>query len=278
MNALRKLVWLASSRTGHFKGKEGLVGLISRPSGTGAAVIVREGVKWSLRGHDLNEFALAVRRNHSPALSAALDREIGRRDAKVYWDIGANIGAIALPLMRKFPALRAVLFEPSAEVAGRLIHNVTGNPELAARTMVMNVALSDSTGLCSFYVSNEPFNSGTAGLGLSHNRFQMPVWVQAYTGDSLVAAGKCPPPDCLKIDVEGFEIEVFRGLRETLAKHHPTILFEHSIYRLEERKLPRSEVADFLKSLGYAIFSVADDKRIEWSDLDADHDFVARKA
>jgi FkbM family methyltransferase len=278
MNAYRQLIWYASSRTAHFKGKERLLSLLARPSGPDASVIEREGVKWAVRGHDLNEFAIAVRANHSPALSAALEREIKQRDAKVMWDIGANIGAIALPLMRKFPQLRTCLFEPSAEVAGRLIHNLTGNPQLSERAAVMNFALSDSTGLTSFYVSNEPFNSGTAGLGFSHNRFQMPVWVQAYTGDSLVASGKCAAPDVMKVDVEGFEIEVFRGLRETLALHLPTIIFEHSIYRLKERKLEHGEVARFLQSLGYALFRASDNQPIEPANLDEDHDFIARKA
>ena len=83
----------------------------------------------------------------------------------IYWDIGANIGGTALPLLKKFDRLHAILFEPSAEVAGRLLSNLSINPAISQRSTVFNVALSDSTGLNDFFVSNEPFNSGTAGLG-----------------------------------------------------------------------------------------------------------------
>jgi hypothetical protein len=139
----------------------------------------------------------------------------------------------------------------------------------------MNMALSDSDGIKSFYVSNEPFNSGTAGLGFSHNRFQFPVRVQGYTGDSLVASKVCPIPDLIKIDVEGFEAEVLKGLTRTLIEHHPSINFEHSIYRLKERRQANDDVTKFLESLGYSICRLTDNQRVTPADLERDNDFWA---
>jgi FkbM family methyltransferase len=276
LNIFRKFVWYVSSKTGTFKGKEGFVRLISRPNSLGSITVNRQGVAWLIQGHDLNEFAVAVRKNHSSQISDAISNELKLHNYKVLWDIGANIGAISLPLLKKHDALTSVLFEPSAEVAGRLIRNLSINPNLLGRAIVMNVALSDNEGLTEFYVSNEPFNSGTAGLGLSHNRFQFPVHVQTYTGDGLIASGKCPIPDLIKIDVEGFEINVFRGLQHTLMKHHPPILFEHSLYRLKERDGTHDEVTRFLESLGYTVFRLSDNKPITPADLDKDADFIAR--
>jgi FkbM family methyltransferase len=264
-----------SSKTAPFKGKERVVSLISRPGSPGSVTIQRGGVGWVVQGHDLNEFTIAVRPNHSSLISSALDREIERNNYKVFWDIGANIGAISLPLLRKHSGLTSILFEPSAEVAGRLIRNLSINPDLHDRVKLMNVALSDSEGLTEFYVSNEPFNSGTAGLGFSHNRFRFPVNVQAYTGDGLIAAGKCPAPDLIKIDVEGFEINVFKGLKQTLAKHRPPIVFEHSLYRLKERGSSVDEVSGFLESLGYTVLRLSDRLPITRADLDQDADFIA---
>jgi FkbM family methyltransferase len=278
LGIFRKSVWYVSSRTAPFKGKETLVGLIARPSSVGSVRISRGGMSWLVQGHDLNEFTLAVRQNHSSVISDALSREIERHNHRVLWDIGANIGGISLPLLKKHGGLTSVLFEPSAEVAGRLIRNLSINPDILDRAKVMNVALSDSEGLTEFYVSNEPFNSGTAGLGHSHNRFQFPISVQAYTGDSLIAAGKCPVPDIIKIDVEGFEINVFKGLQQTLVKHHPPILFEHSLYRLKERNSAHDETARFLQSLGYTVFRLTDNKPVTSDDLDRDADFMAKVA
>ena len=172
--------------------------------------------------------------------------------------------------------MEAVLFEPSAEVAGRLIRNIASNPNLCSRTTILNIALSDSEGLNNFYVSSETFNSGVAGLGHSSNRHEFAVGVQTYTGDGLVEKKMQPPPQLIKIDVEGFEFEVFKGLKNTLLQYHPVIIFEHSLYRLRERNLSIDAVTGFLESLGYAIFNQASNKLIVESDLNNDADFIAR--
>ena len=104
--------------------------LISRPSALNQITIKRHGVTWYLQGHDLNEFYIAVRKNHSTLVSNSLNDEIVRNNIKTFWDIGANIGAISLPLLKRNCKLEAVLFEPSAEVAGRLIRNMANNPDL----------------------------------------------------------------------------------------------------------------------------------------------------
>src|ERR1700682_2173576 len=95
--AFKKLIWYLSYQTKAFKGKERLVALISRPRSLDLIKIERQGVNWFLQGHDLNGFAIAVRQNHSPVLSKSLSEEIENNNIAVFWDIGANIGAITLP-------------------------------------------------------------------------------------------------------------------------------------------------------------------------------------
>jgi FkbM family methyltransferase len=213
---------------------------------------------------------------HSAGLSRALAEVIERANVTTFWDIGANIGAVSLPLLDKFRTLNAVLFEPSAEVAGRLIRNLGNNPNLSGRAVVMNVALSNSAGMTRFFVSGEPANSGVGGLATSANRSVLPVWVQSFPGDQLVDDGICVAPQLIKIDVEGFEIEVLRGLERTLRTLRPPVVFEHSVYRFKERQRPLDEVVSYLKSLGYAIHALDSDKPIGSADLERDADWIAR--
>ena len=44
--------------------------------------------------------------------------------------------------------------------------------------------------------------------------------------DSLVASGAIPPPDVMKIDTEGAELQAIDGARETIARHRPAIVCE----------------------------------------------------
>jgi FkbM family methyltransferase len=275
LGRFRKLVWDLSSRAATFPGKERLVAIVSRPRRLGEIVIEREGVAFAIRGHDLNEFVLAARAQHSAAVAAALHREITRRNVRCLWDIGANIGAIGLPLLKAHPGLFAVMFEPSVEVAGRLLGNIAHNPHLMERVRVMSVALAATEGLMRFHVSAPARNSGMGGLGPSDNRAELPLMVQAYPGDTLIAAGACPVPDLIKIDVEGFELDVFKGLERTLTLHRPTIVFEHSLKRLRERRLARDAVTGFLEALGYGVARLADEAPVMACDLDGNADFIA---
>lgn len=273
---LREAVWGLSHRTPHFRGKERMVSWLARPSAFQFSTIQREGVTWQLYGHDLNEFYLAARRSHSEKVSNFLSREIESRGLDRFWDIGANIGGTSLPLLKRFPKLQAVLFEPSAEVAGRLIRNLSCNPDLASRARVMQVALSQADEMTEFFVSNEPHNSGVAGLGKSHNRAGFGVVVAAARADSLVARQLAPKPQLVKMDVEGFEIEVLRGMTELLKSERIPVVFEHSLYRCEERGKSVSEVTDFFRAQSYRVYRLDDGQEVTNADLQKDDDFVAR--
>lgn len=235
-------------------------------------------MRWSLRGHDHNEFLIAVRRTHSPDITRKLESEIRTHEHRVLWDIGANIGGVALPLLARHKDLHAVMFEPDAAVAGRLVRNVAMNPKLAARADILTVALSEKDGLSKFYASNEDRNSGIGGLEPSPNRSRHAVWVHAHVGDRLIADGTIPAPDIIKVDVEGFELPVLKGLKQTLAAKTPTLLFEHCLYRLEERSQPKDEVVGFLEESGYRVSRIDADGPVVEDDLSRDTDFIARPA
>lgn len=272
----RKFTWKISSLLPPFKGKERIVSLLSRPLMGSSIKIKRQGIIWSLYGHDLNEFSIAARKNHSPVLSSAIREILDKEKISVMWDIGANIGAISLPLLFAYPKLNIVMFEPSPEVAGRLVANFGNNPSLNQRGQIFNLALSNVDGLSEFYVSSEFENSGLAGLGGSLNRSIYPVKLQSYQGDTLIKAGKVQPPQLIKIDVEGFEYEVFSGLENTLRKYKPIIIFEHALYRIAERNHDKGLVIDLLQSFGYKVYRIENDDLIEAMDLEKDADFIAK--
>tara|TARA_B110000196_G_C21087466_1_gene635771 strand:+ start:29 stop:616 length:588 start_codon:yes stop_codon:yes gene_type:complete len=192
------------------------------------------------------------------------------------WDIGANIGAISLPILKKFPDLKVMMFEPSAEVMGKLIKNLSINPDLLGRYEIFNIALSNQNGLNKFYTSNEEFNSKVSGLGHSHNRFKFHVKVQTYSGDDLILNNDVPIPQIIKIDVEGFEFEVLQGLKNILTKYSLIIIFEHCIYRLDERKHSKDKIINFLKSFGYKFYNIENNLEISNNDLFENNDFIAK--
>jgi FkbM family methyltransferase len=164
----------------------------------------------------------------------------------VFYDVGANIGLFTLIAARLVrPGGHVVAFEPEAGVAVRLQENAVRN-ELHNVTVVRAAAWS-SSGRVSF-CSADPSNSPDLGVGrVVDYRVTEPSanTVSAVALDDCIS--KYSPPDLIKCDVEGAEVEVFRGASQILAAHKPEIICE--LHSPECRK----SVTELLCNAGYRV-------------------------
>ena len=82
--------------------------------------------------------------------------------------------------------------------------------------------------------------------------------------DNQVIANNLPGPDFVKIDVEGLELDVLRGMAETIQQYQPTMHIElHGIHE--------QEIAELLLAHGYHIYQVEDDVEITYQNFDKIH-------
>lgn len=240
------------------------------------------GVAFRLDTEDLIDFNLLYRGLHQSDLVDYLSYRLGTA-SRIFWDIGANVGSISLRLALRNPNLVIHGFEPSPPVFARLRANVACNPDLQPRINLHHLAIAGESGKVRFFVSNETFNSGVGGLQPAQNRAATPVEVTAARGDDLITSGRVPAPSLIKIDVEGFEVEVLSGLAGFLrASDDVEVVFEHEPYRLKERTLGQRAVIDYLQSLGFEVRQMLDPKagttgRLEARTLEQSCDLVARK-
>jgi FkbM family methyltransferase len=259
-NRTRALATSVSRRLPHFRGKTRVLRALDRYLRNVSAdrqqlCLTVDGVAFALNTEDLIDFRIAYLAEHDSAVTRCLDGIIRGRLA-VLWDVGANIGAISLPLARRHSGVVIEAFEPSPGVAARLRRNLALNASLDTRVRVHEIALCDRTGSVEFFPSAEPENSGVGTMMPCANTEATPVRVAAQTGDLLIETGAARPPDVIKIDVEGFEYEVLDGLREHLERHRDVaIVFEHEPYRLRDRKEARS-ATELLTSLGFTLFGL----------------------
>jgi FkbM family methyltransferase len=168
------------------------------------------------------------------------------------WDVGAHTGVYALAAATVSSSVVAI--EPNPAVCERLRANVRTN-EFGERIVVREVGLGERSGRRPFYRSSYP------ELG-SFNRYNASRWeaavrgtisVPVRTADALV--DDLPPPDHLKIDVEGFGLEVLSGARETIERHRPAVYFEPHPTGTGSRE---SELRAFFDARDYRIEPCAD--------------------
>jgi len=152
------------------------------------------------------------------------------REGATFVDIGANVGyytVIAALLVGS--AGKVCAFEPNPEVLRKLKRHIAMNA-LEERVVVSDVALSDEAQEnVAFFVSNCSTNSGCSSLtpsqfALSHGwlSYDHRIMVRTETFDQWAANNRLDRViDLIKIDVEGAEEKVLRGMINTLATAPP---------------------------------------------------------
>lgn len=133
-------------------------------------------------------------------------------------DVGANIGNHALYLADAFDAVHC--FEPDPAIADRLAANAALN---AIPLHIHRVGLGAVDAELPFY----PTEEGNLGTGSFAPRFGDAVTtLPVRNGDTYLAAAAIRDVSFIKIDVEGFELQVIEGLRHTIERDLPTIVLE----------------------------------------------------
>ena len=133
-------------------------------------------------------------------------------------------------------------------------HNVT----------VEKIAISDTVGSVNLYIASNKTGqvSSPSATIVEDNTLKSIVRTETVNTDTLdnYCSKYDIKPSLLKIDVEGNELNVFKGALQTLKQYKPKIIVEiEAIHVGEERVL---ETFEFLKSIGYAGRIVHDDGEI----------------
>ena len=153
-----------------------------------------------------------------PETVAWIDEFIGA--GEVMWDIGANIGLYAL-YAALGPGIRVLAFEPGAGSYAALMRNVELNA-MGDRIAAYCLAFDEATGLDVLHMMHTGAGHSMHAFGRPETaRGKMtPAFSQAclgFTIDDFRRIFDPPPPDHVKLDVDGNEAKIIRGGRATLA-------------------------------------------------------------
>jgi FkbM family methyltransferase len=136
-------------------------------------------------------------------------------------DVGCFRGKILDEMVRQAPAGHHVAFEPNPDLAARL------RARFPAVT-IHEVAVSDEPGTGEFHVLTQlPAQSGLLRRPTDRDSDVRVIEVKVDTIDRLLPEHL--PIGLVKIDVEGAEVNVLRGARETLRRWQPVVVFEHGV-------------------------------------------------
>jgi FkbM family methyltransferase len=170
-----------------------------------------------------------------------------------YLDLGANIGAILVPLARRRPDIKIIAVEAAPWIFHYLKENVALNN--LKNVKLVNKALFDKDGVeLDFFSPQDKFGKGSLSPVFSREA----VKVTTTKVDSLIREYNFPQVDVVKVDVEGFEYFVFKGCETMLnSKHSPKIVFEFVDWAEEQAMgLQAGAAQQFLIDSGYELYNI----------------------
>jgi FkbM family methyltransferase len=155
-----------------------------------------------------------------------------------FLDVGAHEGKVLQDAVRLAPNGSHVAWEPLPHLARALRDRF---PAVEVR----EAALADRAGEAQFvHVLDQSGQSGLRDRAFPGDPRRETLTVQLERLDDALDPGL--EPALVKVDVEGGELGVFRGGRETIARHRPCILFEHGVGGAEYFGAAPEEVWDLL--------------------------------
>ncbi len=170
-------------------------------------------------------------------------------------DVGANIGFFTLLCARQVgPTGQVWAFEPGPQSFALLSTNVSINGY--NNVVVENSAVADASGRVDLFVcrSGESDNR-IAGTLLDYEQRDR-VNIRCVALDDYF--GKVDAPiDFIKIDVQGAETLVFRGMENMLRRQRPMISFEYTPHSLKiDQRCHQAELLARLRAFGYCIYEL----------------------
>lgn len=190
---------------------------------------------------------------------------------KTVYDIGGDQGIYTLFFARKVGEEgKVITFEPNPVSQAHIVTNVELNG--FKHVEVFNVALGEKPGKLTFAFPAKDPGRGSADELIREQILKEPgsrtTEVDVDALDSLISSAGLSKPDFAKIDVEGLELKVLRGMPSTLQDHRPQLFIEIHGADLDAKQKNIREVATFLLDLNYKIHHVESNQEITHSNMD----------
>ena len=182
------------------------------------------GMEWSGKTNNYLDYQVLLRGAYEKFMLFFMrDMLLATEEKKIVMDIGANIGNHALFISKFASTVHA--FEPYEPARASLEEKIQVNN--IKNIIIHPLGLSDQKESIPYYPQDtECIGTGSFEKGFCASDEKNAITLEVDRGDDIVAAKNISDVGLIKIDVEGFEIQVLKGLRSTLSNNRPVVIFE----------------------------------------------------
>jgi FkbM family methyltransferase len=185
---------------------------------------------------------------------------------KILWDVGALFGVFSLAFALKGTGRRALAFEPNPISRAKFEECLNLNPTAKVEVFDFAVGLRDEV------VEFERGFHYTAVAGLSARPTEENLIQRKTLSIDELIERNLDPPDMIKIDVEGHELEVLQGAEKLLLANKPLLSIELHPNLLIRKGTSAPAIAQYLEKAGY-VFHNTQLKRVKKSFFERQDNF-----
>lgn len=177
-------------------------------------------------------------------------------DIRTVFDVGANIGQSALAFHETFPHATVYSFEPVEDLYRTLCENTAGT-----NTKCLKLGLGSEETEATIYLTSE---GATTNSLIRPKDFLRTETISMRTLDRVVEELGVTHMDYLKIDAEGFDMEVLKGANTLLTQGRALFVqVETGFDPGDSRHVLFDDVREFLLKRGYGLFGFYS-QTLEW--------------
>lgn len=206
----------------------------------------------------------------NPGLDPYYDIQKRIKSSKpVIFDVGANQGQTVVKLKKIFPSSSIHAFEPSPGTFSKLKDNTAG----LENAFLWNYGVGSSEGKLNLNENQCDDMSSFLELGeKGWGKVEKQVSVDVVTLDRFLEKHQIETIDLLKIDTQGFELEVLKGALQTLQSNQVRLLYFEVNFAPIYKGLPSfTEVIDYCTSNGFDLVAIYPcqyiDGKAAWTDM-----------
>lgn len=184
-----------------------------------------------------------------------LDKIIKNYKEPVFIDVGANYGYYSIKYSSQ--CIKIFSFEPVTSTYNVLFNNIKNNS--ITNIIAFKNGLSDieDERLINLYSSSGNNSIFERNIPESHHLKKIGVEsIELLVLDELVNSDRVAVPDIIKIDVEGAELNVLRGAKNTILKYRPAVLLEFSENTSKDAGYSKNILLTSIDLKNYKIFGI----------------------
>lgn len=185
------------------------------------------------------------------------------KSGMVIYDVGGNIGDVTMNAAKIVGSDGAVIsFEPHPSTYLRLYNHILVNN--FSNVIAFNIGIGSDNGV--FEMLEVKNNAGANRIVPINNSIKGNLFVSVVSLDKIWVSENLILPDIIKIDVEGYEMEVLKGATEIIKTKRPILFIEIADSLLKLQGQSAINVVKFISDLNYCVVSASNNNVVMIND------------